>query len=443
MNKCSYITLIIIGCTLLSACSSTPALIQYIQDGETKNALQYINSEKYINVNNNNRSESAVRGLSLQPIHMAAFKGNISIVEALLEKGADVNAIQIANSTTPIQYAANNDSADLIKLLISHGAKVNAYDRKGGTALKIACAKGNISTVKELLVNGADVNLMQFLGSTALMEAVNGQHIDIVKLLINSEANINVYDDKKNTPLLLAAFRNEENIFELLLSNNANILASNIEGLSPLAVASFKGNARIVRLSIKSGANVNTLTKRGRSALHFSSVNESLDVMDMLIDFGAKPIIFSLTEDDLIGTAISHGYYGERLLKQNLIKESLYYLNTAIEYFKKAELKYSNIVDNLSWKITKKNIFSSLSIVFAAYAAQTQANINAKSSVTGTGVGIASYTIQNTTSLSELETSFKLKKEKSRIKKIRYRHLVTCVNNDSDGNINECIHNNG
>ena len=71
------------------------------------------------------------------PLHCAVWKGQLQMVAALVDAGADVNA-QNENEhwgTTPLHAAAHANQAGIAQLLIDHGAKVNAKDREGRTPL--------------------------------------------------------------------------------------------------------------------------------------------------------------------------------------------------------------------------------------------------------------------------------------------------------------------
>ena len=65
------------------------------------------------------------------PIHDAAYDGDLAGVQAQLDAGADVNA-KGKNGWTPLHIAAANDHKEIVELLISEGADVNAKDGIGG-----------------------------------------------------------------------------------------------------------------------------------------------------------------------------------------------------------------------------------------------------------------------------------------------------------------------
>jgi ankyrin repeat protein len=78
----------------------------------------------------------------IRPVHAAAANGNLTLLRALLERGADVNARQ-EGDFTPLHEAANNGHMAMAQLFLQHGADVNAKSAQGQTPLALALAKGH------------------------------------------------------------------------------------------------------------------------------------------------------------------------------------------------------------------------------------------------------------------------------------------------------------
>src|SRR3989338_2336868 len=70
----------------------------------------------------------------------AASKGNLAMVNAMLDSGASANT-KDEDGVTVLMYAARKDKADVASALISKGADVNAKDNSGWTALMYAAKK--------------------------------------------------------------------------------------------------------------------------------------------------------------------------------------------------------------------------------------------------------------------------------------------------------------
>ncbi len=59
-------------------------------------------------------------------------------MKLLIAQGADINVRSGGNGATPLHYAANKGALALVDLLIAGGAEVNAFDKSGWTPLKLA-----------------------------------------------------------------------------------------------------------------------------------------------------------------------------------------------------------------------------------------------------------------------------------------------------------------
>ena len=102
------------------------------------------------------------------PLHFASFFSQPGAAEALLEHGADPNAVA-TNGTklAVINSAAASGSAELVKLLLREGANPDSQQEGGYTALHSAAHNNNSEMVKVLLEAGADSSIRTNDGKTA------------------------------------------------------------------------------------------------------------------------------------------------------------------------------------------------------------------------------------------------------------------------------------
>lgn len=99
----------------------------------------------------------------------------------LAQAGVDPNSRQ-ANGMTALMSAAFNGQRDTAEALIKRGADVNAT-AKGFTALRLAVEKNDVNMVKLLLDHGANPTLKADGSPSALEKAQEGGETEIVKLL--------------------------------------------------------------------------------------------------------------------------------------------------------------------------------------------------------------------------------------------------------------------
>ena len=102
------------------------------------------------------------------PLMKAALNGQMEAVIKLLDKGADVNLVDMGGYSA-MMLAASNNFHEIVELLIQHGADVNQVEQSHGwTAVLWAAKLGHIETVKVLLQHQADTLISDDQNKTAL-----------------------------------------------------------------------------------------------------------------------------------------------------------------------------------------------------------------------------------------------------------------------------------
>ena len=82
-------------------------------------------------------------------------KGNVDIINVLLNAGANPN-IADANDSTCLRHATRNDCCtEVLQAIIRHGIDVNATNKKNISPLMIVCVKGNKDAINVLFNAGA------------------------------------------------------------------------------------------------------------------------------------------------------------------------------------------------------------------------------------------------------------------------------------------------
>lgn len=111
-------------------------------------------------------------------------------------------------------------------------------NKKGETALHVACRLGNIEKVQELINLGANTNTKDNAGWTPLHEAVQNGRLDLVTLLLQHNTLIDVPGQGNETPLHEAVRYNFIDIAEELIKNGADMNVRNCKGETPYQLAS-------------------------------------------------------------------------------------------------------------------------------------------------------------------------------------------------------------
>ena len=92
----------------------------------------------------------------LKLLFTASMKGDVPVVQRLVEVGVNVNG-RTVSGLTPLMAAASRGYSDIVELLIHSGSEVNSKDNRGRTALLLAESLGYSRTVAFLKRAGGKV----------------------------------------------------------------------------------------------------------------------------------------------------------------------------------------------------------------------------------------------------------------------------------------------
>ena len=127
--------------------------------------------------------------LGVSVLHKAASKGNVSMVEALIAAGADVNPLPTGSEIgSPLIFAATAGRAEAVRILIEAGADLEYYRSfPADTALARAAQAGSTESVRILLEAGADAT--RKAGEWALIDAIRFHDREMEQMLLDAGAN--------------------------------------------------------------------------------------------------------------------------------------------------------------------------------------------------------------------------------------------------------------
>lgn len=164
-----------------------PALVKALKLGSLEAANVLMNAPRVKLNATNQMGENALM--------MASLQGRLSEVQALIEKGADVNK----SGWTPLHYASSGTSpaqSDIVDALLRDYAYIDAPSPNGSTPLMMAAKYASSALVKQLLEEGADPALRNQLGLNAVDFANQAHRADVAKMIQK------VIDETPNPPPL-------------------------------------------------------------------------------------------------------------------------------------------------------------------------------------------------------------------------------------------------
>jgi quinoprotein dehydrogenase-associated probable ABC transporter substrate-binding protein len=126
---------------------------------------------------------NALSAQNLTALGIATQYGKDKAALALIAVGADPNRPIGEAGYTPLMLVAANDARDVAQALMQKGADVNARNSGGVTALMIAAANGRAEMAELLVRAGANVKAQSERGDTALSIARAKGHEKVIKVL--------------------------------------------------------------------------------------------------------------------------------------------------------------------------------------------------------------------------------------------------------------------
>ncbi len=160
----------------------------------------------------------------------AAMDGNFKQIQQLIANGVDVNGIGSCNRTA-LSLAIQGGQISVIETLLDAGADPNLPDETddglvGNYPLMIAAstffATNRGDMVRLLIQGGADINQQDAQGNTALMHALGYSDIDVIETLIKAGADLNIKDNQGNTALMMAELGKSTKVANLLKKAGAS-----------------------------------------------------------------------------------------------------------------------------------------------------------------------------------------------------------------------------
>ncbi|RLV60165.1 ankyrin repeat domain-containing protein [Parashewanella curva] len=209
---------------------------------------------------------------SMTALHHASKRGNYKLVSELVERGADVHALDDSNRT-PLLYAAGIGCTTCIHLLLNSGANINHTDKQGKSPLMVAALNGYYLCIDFLIEHGAEITARTHSGQTALMLAVESENAGCVMLLNQHGLAVNDSDKFNNTPLMTATRLESYSCVTTLLKLGAEPNYSlfpnkSLQVSTPLHIAAEKGNLNCIGALMCYKASTSVVDQNGKAPLH-------------------------------------------------------------------------------------------------------------------------------------------------------------------------------
>lgn len=300
------------------------ALFHAVQQGDIHRMEEFLKLGSYVNAQND--IGETVLAVALQC-------GNEEVVNALLKHGAKITpALEDDNGYTLLHHAAMGGCADFALQLLREQANPNATStEEKWTPLMLALIHKHANVAEILLKHGAKISLRDHEGNHAFRHAVDSGDFDCVRLMLREEKKQKTLRNKATEHLPIALSNGDGDIACLLLENGAtfdaelegwNYLCDALRcrnehllhllekagaqyeantpddnGETQLMLAAEAGFPEITRRLLEDGAAEEAICSKGESVMTYALKGGNPDVIQLLREAGARPDIYSVTED--------------------------------------------------------------------------------------------------------------------------------------------------
>ena len=237
---------------------------------------------------------------NITPLMKACHKGNMNVINILLNASADPN-ITDANGCTWLHAAVCwNCRKEALQAIIGHGTDVNAMNKQKQTALALACENGNVDDVKLLLNARADPNIADVNGNTLLHNAVrNTISKETLQAIIDHGADVNAVNNEGATALLLACNIEHRESVNVLMRAGANTSIVDVHGDTCLhKLLHRECDQETLQLLLDHGVPVNAINKSNQTAYMLACDQGNMDAMCALLNAGSDPNITCEDDED-------------------------------------------------------------------------------------------------------------------------------------------------
>ncbi|KAL3861816.1 hypothetical protein ACJMK2_007833, partial [Sinanodonta woodiana] len=259
--------------------------------------------EKYPNMIN------AVDNCNATPAHYAAFGGNVSVLQYLIDKGLDPWC-RTATQETLLHRSCHAGSLEMTMLLVDkYPDMINEVDNCKGTPSHYAASGGNVSVLQYLIDKGVDPWCRTATQETLLHRSCLAGRLEITKYLVEKYPDMtNEVDNCKATPAHDAASGGNVSVVQYLIDKGVDPWCRTDTQETLLHRACLAGSLEITKYLVEKYPDmINEVDNCKRTPAHAAAGGGNVSVLQYLIDHGFDPWCRTATQETLVHSSCLAG----------------------------------------------------------------------------------------------------------------------------------------
>lgn len=220
-------------------------------------------------------------------IHYAAWGGHATVVNHLIDQGANLDEVDIVGNTA-LLYAVYGGHRRVVMDLIARGRSLNERNSKNHTALLQAACGGHLHLMRWLLQQGFTLDEADHDGNTALLFAAWGGHLELIHFLLENGSNLDEQNHNGHSIFLSAANGGRVEIVEWLLTKGFSLTETNNNGDTALLLAAYGGHQPLVERLLQLGSSLQERNGCGFTPLLSAANGGQLEMAKWLLSHGSS-----------------------------------------------------------------------------------------------------------------------------------------------------------
>ena len=229
---------------------------------------------------------SGVLGLRPLTIHVASKLGVLSSVTEILDRDPDAVRARDDCLRTPLHDAVAFGNTEVARLLLDRDADIEALDVERRTPLLWAVQWGGNAGLAFLIENGADLNAVRLDRCNALQDVAKRGFVDIAAQLAAAGMALDGAGTSGRTPLSYAVEAGRTRMALFLLGQGADVNAPQQDKMSPLYRAVLRRDVDLAGLLVNAGADVKAAGPNGRTPVDLARASGSQEMLALFGNHG-------------------------------------------------------------------------------------------------------------------------------------------------------------